>query len=171
MHNVINEAANKLILNLNMKGNIMTQATELNTATAATAEKAKKVKVKTEAQLQLEAMRAAVKAQRDTLKAMNAARKAERAAEKEVKDKAKAERAVAREASKAAKEEKRTAAIKRAEERLAKLKAQALGSVATAVRQSRPRKNGDVTVMRPDTDGVLQVVDTKAEKKSNKAKA
>lgn len=157
MHNVINEAANKLILNLNMKGNIMTQATELNTATAATAEKAKKVKVKTEAQLQLEAMRAAVKAQRDTLKAMNAARKAERA--------------VAREASKAAKEEKRTAAIKRAEERLAKLKAQALGSVATAVRQSRPRKNGDVTVMRPDTDGVLQVVDTKAEKKSNKAKA
>lgn len=147
----------------------MNQATQA-TATPATAEKkAKAPKVLTPLQQQLADARAAAKAQREALKALNAQRKAEAAAGKEAKAAEKLARAETRLKNAQDKEAKRLEAIKRAEDRLAKLKAAALGEVATVKRAAKPRKNGPVTVMRPDENGNLVEVDVKAEKAAAKA--
>lgn len=87
----------------------------------------------------IKAKQTEVKAMRAALKDMRARSKTERVAAKEARAKTKADK-------KAVKEANKTAMIKRAEDRLAKLKAEALGAVGSkAMRQAR--KPGKVTVI------------------------
>ncbi len=85
-----------------------------------------KVAVKTQIQKDLEKARAVLKDALLNVKNLNQLRKAERAEMKKNREACIAERAAKREATKIARETKRAEAIKRAEDRLAKLKARAM---------------------------------------------